>query len=179
LLIAPYGQFGGTFIQTTLYPVSDNAFNLGGSANRWANVYAANGTIITSDPTLKTDISPLPTALPIIEGIDPVTFKWISGGKIEEKKVTKKQVPAPDGEGFVEEDVEEVIYVDRPGKRTHWGFLASDVKAAFDKTGLDFGGYVKDEEGMEHLRPDQLIPVLWKAIQELKLEFDNYKKERP
>jgi len=179
LLIAPYGQFGGTFIQTTLYPVSDNAFNLGGSANRWANVYAANGTIITSDPTLNTDISPLPTALPIIEGIDPVTFKWISGGKIEEKKVTKKQVPAPDGEGFVEEDVEEVIYVDRPGKRTHWGFLASDVKAAFDKTGLDFGGYVKDEEGTEHLRPDQLIPVLWKAIQELKLEFDNYKKERP
>jgi len=177
LLIAPYGQFGGTFIQTTLYPVSDNAFNLGGSANRWANVYAANGTIITSDPTLKTDISSLPAALPIIQGIDPVTFKWVSGGKIEEKKVTKKQVPAPDGEGFVEEDVEEVIYVDRPGKRTHWGFLASDVKAAFDKTGLDFGGYVKDEEGVEHLRPDQLIPVLWKAVQELKLEFDNYKKE--
>jgi hypothetical protein len=110
-------------------------------------------------------------------GLTAAALLKAKGGKIEEKKVTKKQVPAPDGEGFVEEDVEEVIYVDRPGKRTHWGFLASDVKAAFDKTGLDFGGYVKDEEGMEHLRPDQLIPVLWKAIQELKLEFDNYKKE--
>jgi hypothetical protein len=179
LLIAPFGGFGATFIQTTLYPVSDNAYDLGGPANRWATVWAANGAIQTSDPSLKTDISPLPTALPIIQDIDPVTFKWISGGLIPEKTVIKKQVPAPDGEGFVEEDVEDVIYTNKPGKRTHWGFLASDVKAAFDKTGLDFGGYVKDEEGVEHLRPDQLIPVLWKAIQELKLEFDNYKKERP
>jgi len=177
LVIAPFGGFGGTFIQTTFYPVSDNTYDLGGSANRWANVWAANGAIQTSDPSLKTDISPLPTALPIIENVNPVTFRWISGGLIPEKTVTKKQVPAPDGEGFVEEDVEDVIYIDKPGKRTHWGFLASDVKAAFEKTGVDFGGYVKDEEGVEHLRPDQLIPVLWKAIQELKLEFDNYKKE--
>jgi hypothetical protein len=72
----------------------------------------------------------------------------------------------------MEQDVEETVYVDKPGKRTHWGFLASDVKAAFDKTGLDFGGYVKAEDGSENLRPDQLIPVLWKAVQELKAEID-------
>ena len=31
---------------------------------------------------------------------------------------------------------------------------------------MDFGGYVKAEDGTQHLRPDQLIPVLWKALQE-------------
>ena len=169
----------GNLISANIVPLADNLYQLGASGGRWTAVWAVNGTIQTSDPSLKTDISPLPTALPIIQDIDPVTFKWISGGLVPEKRTTRKLLPVLGTEDFTEEDVEETVYVDRPGKRTHWGFLASDVKAAFDKTGLDFGGYVKDEEGVEHLRPDQLIPVLWKAIQELKLEFDNYKKERP
>jgi hypothetical protein len=62
---------------------------------------------------------------------------------------------------------DKVSYVEQPGQRTHWGFMASDVKAAMDTVPLDFGGYVKDEHGIEHLRPDQLIPVLWRAVQEL------------
>jgi hypothetical protein len=180
LLIAPFTGFGATFIGTPLYPTVDNdpAFILGGAGNRWSAVWAVNGTIQTSDPTLKTDISPLPTALPIIADIDPVTFKWISGGKIAEKKITQTKVPAPSGKGFVTEEIEETVYVDKPGKRTHWGFLASDVKAAFDKTGLDFGGYFKGEDGSENLRPDQLIPVLWKAVQELKAEIDVLKASK-
>jgi len=172
-------KMGGDLIAANVTPRVTNSYNLGSSSLLWANVYAANGTIITSDPSLKTDISPLPTALPIIQDIDPVTFRWISGGLVPEKRITRKQLPILGTEDFTEEDVEETFYVDRPGKRTHWGFLASDVKAAFDKTGLDFGGYVKDEEGTEHLRPDQLIPVLWKAVQELKSEFDSYRKEHP
>jgi hypothetical protein len=169
----------GNLISASIIPLADNIYQLGASGGRWTAVWAVNGTIQTSDPSLKTDISPLPSALPIIQDIDPVTFKWISGGLVPEKRVTRKQMPILGTEDFTEEDVEEMVYVDRPGKRTHWGFLASDVKAAFDKTGLDFGGYVKDEEGTEHLRPDQLIPVLWKAVQELKSEFDSYRKEHP
>jgi hypothetical protein len=169
----------GNLIAASLVPLADNTYDLGGlPGSRWANVYAANGTINTSDASLKTNISPLPTVLTIIEDIDPVTFKWISGGLVQEKRVTRKQFPVLGGEGFVEQDVEETVYVDRPGKRTHWGFLASDVKAAFDKTGMDFGGYVKDEQGTEHLRPDQLIPVLWKAVQELKAEIDILKASK-
>jgi hypothetical protein len=177
LVIANNG-FTATYINTTLYPLYDNTFQTGGGSNRWTSVWAVNGTIQTSDPTLKTNIAPLPAALPIVTDIDPVTFKWISGGKIAEKKITQKKVPAPSGKGFVTEDVEETVYVDKPGKRTHWGFLASDVKAAFDKTGLDFGGYVKGEDGSENLRPDQLIPVLWKAVQELKTEIDVLKNSK-
>lgn len=57
--------------------------------------------------------------------------------------------------------------VDTPGARLHWGFLAPEVKAAFDAAGLDFGGHVTAPDGSQHLRPDQLVPVLWKAVQEL------------
>ena len=57
--------------------------------------------------------------------------------------------------------------VDTPGARLHWGFLAPEIKAAFDAAGLDFGGHVTAPDGSQHLRPDQLIPVLWKAVQEL------------
>lgn len=57
--------------------------------------------------------------------------------------------------------------VTAPGQRLHWGFLAPEVKAAFDTLGMDFGGHVVGEDGVHQLRPDQLIPVLWKAVQEL------------
>jgi hypothetical protein len=148
LVVNPYTDFGGVFINSHVYASTDNAWTLGGpDPNRWASVWAVNGTIQTSDPMLKTDISRLPAALPIVTDIQPVTFRWISGGKIAEKQIVKKQVPRPDGKGVKMEAVEETVYVDKPGKRTHWGFLASDVKAAFDKTGLDFGGYVKAEDG--------------------------------
>jgi hypothetical protein len=60
-----------------------------------------------------------------------------------------------------------VEHVSRPGARTHWGFDATNVKAAFDGLGMDFGGYVRTEDGVHNLRPDQLIPVLWRAVQEL------------
>ena len=137
------GSAGFVGIGATILTQVDNAFNLGGPANRWAAVYSVNGTIQTSDPALKTDIAPLPSALPIVKDLNPITFRWKIGG--------------------LDPDTHEP----RPGKRTHWGFLAPDVKAAFDKTGLDFGGYVKAEDGTQMLRPDQLIPVLWKAVQEL------------
>jgi hypothetical protein len=240
LFIAPYGQFGATFIESPFYPSNTNSYDLGFSTQVWRNLYVQNSPIITSDPSLKTEMNPLPAALPIIQDLNPITFKWISGGAKLQKKMVKKMVPVMelgeettaievrdgvpvrvtippameqvydivpvrDESGEIitqtipasenspeqivpithrvprmkEELVEETEYVDQPGKRTHWGFSASDVKAAFDKTGLDFAGYVKGEDGTEHIRPDQLIPVLWKAIQELKSEFDNYKKEHP
>lgn len=57
--------------------------------------------------------------------------------------------------------------VSHEGRRTHWGFLSQEVKAVFDGLGMDFGGYVRTKGGLECLRPDQMIPILCKAIQEL------------
>lgn len=210
--------------ETHLLPSTDDTYNIGGGVNRWAAVFAANGTIQTSDPAQKTDIAELPESLSLVNAIKPRTFKWVSGGKVPRpcKKKIKVQAteevdgieivkeirdgkciaiersvkrqnplwdfyPVVDTHGqpvtqqigrkqiqqmhvlprMVEQEVDDVEYVDRPGRRTHWGFLAPEVKAAIEKTGLDFGGYVLTEEGTHALRPDQLIPILWKAVQEL------------
>ena len=130
-------------------PQTDNAASLGGPSNRWLAVWAVNGTIQTSDPALKTEVMALRDhdfkATDIVNAVQPVTYKWITGGH---EIIDEQPVPVP-------------------GNRTHWGFMAPDLKAAFDRIGLDFGGYVKAEDGTQHLRPDQLIPVLWRACQEM------------
>jgi Chaperone of endosialidase len=217
-------------------PALDNTSFLGFPTNRWAEIFAVNGTIQTSDPALKTDINPLPAAEKLIDAINPVTYRWkqdgpqfadvmedlpvhatewqevqeaiivIRDGKavrtlrtrraevhlydelpLEDEHGNPVTVPVPeqrDAAGAVLQPsstrqlthrvprmVMKPTKVKRalatPGKRLHWGFLAPEVKSAFDAMGLDFGGHVLDEDGVHHLRPDQLIPVLWKAVQEL------------
>jgi hypothetical protein len=128
------------------YPDADNATTLGGSGNRWTSVWAVNGAIQTSDVSLKTDIAPLPDVAPLFDDISPITFRFIEGGKTANVDGSTTSVP---------------------GKRTHWGFDAGQIRDAFGKLGRDFGGYVRSDDGLDNLRPDQLIPVLWKRVQEL------------
>lgn len=229
------GTSPSIFLASTanVVPISDNSLTCGANGFRWSAVWAANGTIQTSDPALKTDIAPLPSMLPLVLGINPVTYRWKSGGMVPvevQKDVTIQEMEAYDAEEEVVEVVDGVAtlvkrtvqreqpaydempvlnadgspamttipatriapahevprihrqprmvtkrqtvteFQERPGNRTHWGFLAPDVKAAFDTLGVDFGGYVKAEDGTQALRPDQLLPVLWKAVQELAAE---------
>ena len=124
-------------VNQSLIPGADNIYVLGMTGFRWATVWATNGAIQTSDPELKTDIAPLPEALPIVAAVNPVTFRWKDGGG------------------------------GKKGRRTHWGFLAPEVKSATDAAGVDFGGYVLGEDGTHNLRPDQLIPILWQGLREL------------
>jgi hypothetical protein len=54
------------------------------------------------------------------------------------------------------------VRVEHAGRRTHWGFDATKVKAAFDAL-----GYVKAKDGSLGLRMEQMTPALWKCTQEL------------
>lgn len=236
IVFTPKGT--GAIVSEGLFqPGTDNAFSLGATSARWSAVWAANGTIQTSQADMKTDIEPLPSMLSLVTTLHPITYRWKSGGakpvvsqaEVDEPvyetttetaedhevqpdgtvhlvSVTSERrrqvfdelpVTLPNGTPVIDKvavrrrglpdtyrslprthrvprmqkvtrDV--VTHVDQPGKRTHWGFLASDVKAAMATTGLDFGGYVLGEDGTEGLRTDQLLPVLWKACQELAAE---------
>ena len=56
-------------------------------------------------------------------------------------------------------------------KRIHYGLIAQEVETLLN--GKDFGGFIYDEEtDSKGLRYDQFIPLLIKAIQELKAEID-------
>jgi hypothetical protein len=55
-------------------------------------------------------------------------------------------------------------------QRTHWGFMAPDIGQAMAARGFEFAGYCKDPSGQEGIAYNQLIPVLWHAVQELAQE---------
>lgn len=65
----------------SILPGVDNVYQMGGPSNRWTTVWAVNGSIQTSDPSLKTQMQGLPDVWPLVEAINPITFKWKSGGQ--------------------------------------------------------------------------------------------------
>ncbi|UCG23275.1 MAG: tail fiber domain-containing protein [Chloroflexota bacterium] len=58
-------------------PGADAAYTLGDEDDRWAAVFAANGTIQTSDGRWKENVSDLEAGLNEIRRLRPVTFNWI------------------------------------------------------------------------------------------------------
>lgn len=62
-------------------PWEDNAKTLGGSGNRWSTVYAATGTINTSDAREKTPVEPMSSAeIEAAKGLarEIGTFRWLA-----------------------------------------------------------------------------------------------------
>ncbi|MEH6719934.1 MAG: DUF2793 domain-containing protein [Aurantimonas endophytica] len=152
LFVSPDGDF---------LPGVDDAFSLGSAGARWSTVWAANGTIQTSDARDKTDCRPLAPGLAtaLVEEIDAMTFRWRAGG-------TDIGELAP----LDASELRRAAMHPRPGSRRHAGFLAQELRAALARSGEDFGVWgledVADSESRQWIRPDQLIPVLWAALKE-------------
>ena len=155
---------GMSFASQSPYPAVDNSLSFGITGQRWSAIWAANGTIQTSDERDKI-VSDVPVpGLEFIRGVAPFFGKWVVGSNLP--------VYAEDGSLLTITPV--------PGKRTHAFISAQQVKAQMDKMGLNWGAYVYDEKHDTHaMRPDQLIPVLWKAIQELDADLQSYKNSHP
>jgi hypothetical protein len=149
----------GYGVNSNWYPIANNLYSIGQpidagagvSSNRfWKTIYSNTGTINTSDQRLKTDIASSILGLDFINDLNPVSYKFIEGGK-----------------EIVDGDTISV-----PGLRTHYGLIAQEVKEVLDASGVeDFAGWVKmdtsDEDSMQGLRYDQFIAPLIKAVQEL------------
>jgi hypothetical protein len=151
----------GFFNTPGIYPNTDNGASVGFSGNRWSAVYAVNGTIQTSDVREKIEVASSVLGSNFIKALRPVSYKWIEGGKQDS--------------GGRDEDGN-YIYESIPGQRTHWGFIAQEVKEAVDAAGVDFGGWVltdkDDPDSQQALRYDQFIAPLTKALQEALAEID-------
>lgn len=85
-----FGTNGATRIAiagdgTSMRPGTDNALSLGTGSFRFSTVYAATGTINTSDEREKTDIKALsdslPSVLPFLSALRPVSFRYKVGGR--------------------------------------------------------------------------------------------------
>ena len=62
-------------------PASDNAHSLGTGTRRFSAVYAATGTVSTSDIRTKEEVAPLDgdLALDLLQGARPISFAWRTG----------------------------------------------------------------------------------------------------
>jgi hypothetical protein len=163
-IFLPNAQFAagtdGPRFQRPIAPTTDNAFSLGTSALRWSMVYAATGTISTSDARLKTDVEDCALGLEFIRALSPKLYRWRDGGA--------DVVAAPATEpGARPEDV----VSRRPGRRRHAGFLAQDVRAALDVAQVDCGLWVQDDpldaQSVQSLRYEQLLAPLVQAVKQL------------
>jgi hypothetical protein len=134
------------------YPGVDNSIYLGSPSFRYNLVYTVNGTASSSDERDKTEINDSALGIDFVKSLRPVSYKWIVGHNDKD--------PNEEGDAVIP----------RPGIRTHWGFLAQDVKEAADQAGVDFGGWilsdVDDPESPQGLRYQQFIAPLTKALQE-------------
>lgn len=151
------------------YPVVDNIVACGSSGFRWTAIWAANGTIQTSDPRTKTDIEDSALGLDFINKLRPVSYKFkVGGNRVVGEKVIKEAEYDTEG-NLLRAQVTEKVVEPVAGKRTHYGLLTTNVKEAIGDR--DFGGYVKtdmaDPESEEALRYDEFIAPLIKAVQEL------------
>lgn len=60
----------------TFRPTNDNVMSLGANGARWTAVWAANGTIQTSDERFKTNIQPLASGLNTVMALRPISYNW-------------------------------------------------------------------------------------------------------
>lgn len=66
-------------------PSADNTYSIGSSTNRWSAVYAANGTIQTSDIRLKKNILPLQYGIKELKQLQAVSYNWLLQPEQENK----------------------------------------------------------------------------------------------
>ncbi len=146
-----------------LLPTPDNSFDCGTGSNRWNEVYAANGTIQTSDQRQKTNIISSDLGLNFITRLNPVSYKWIVGQNIVQHE--------EDGSVCRDEN-NEIITTPVAGVRNHYGLISQEVKSTLDELGVtDFAGWVMldvdDPDSIQSLRYTEFISPMIKAIQEL------------
>lgn len=136
-----------------LRPKVNNVFSLGTSTHRWTTVYATNGTINTSDATLKTDINNAYYGLKEIMKMRPVSYHWKNEHPNENAKI-----------GFLAQDLKEIIpevVVDK-----EWVYSNEDRSTGHWQPTPNLGVKYSD-----------LIPITVSAIQEQQKLIETLKAE--
>lgn len=159
---------------TALSPYSDNAYSLGESGLRWSAVWAANGTIQTSDARDKDVVDELSAEASgaLIDAVQPKLFRWKIGENRVVEASRRRELLEPGNPNSKHREVVETEVVAVPGRRVHSGFLAQDLRGAMLAQKLDFAAWgledKDDPDSRQWMRPDQLVPVLWSAVRDLR-----------
>jgi len=146
---------GSSFIRSHWKPNLNNTYDLGSSGLRWDDIYT-NGSVNTSDITLKTDVENTTLGLNFLNTLEPIEYKWADGG-------VRTHL------GFSAQDVKQKL-IDYAGEDQNYALYTQGSYAESVDEVDEEGNLIEDlPEDFESfgLRYDELIPVLVKAIQEL------------
>ena len=152
---------GSSFVRSHWKPNINNTFDLGSSGLRWDDIYT-NGSVNTSDITLKTDVENATLGLDFIETLTPIEFKWKDGG-------VRTHL------GFSAQDVKQKL-IDYAGDDQNYALYTQGSYAESVDEVDEEGNLIEDlPEDFESygLRYDELIPPLTKAIQELSTQISD------
>lgn len=130
-------------------PSSDAVYDIGLGSFRYQAIYAQDGTINTSDPAYKTDVTDLPsdgTVLKAVRNLRTVAFKWKDSG-------TRYHA------GILADDLRDTVT-----KHTSFDDLAAWVDPA-----------VNGEDGPMGIRWHEVGPLLLRAVKDLANEVDDLK----
>lgn len=138
-------------------PQDDAKYDLGGSDNKFKDIYAQNGTIKTSDRNEKKDILELDpeTNRKFIAGLKPVSYKFINN--------TSERTHY----GLIAQDVEDLL--------NEIGINPTDFAGFIKSPKLDEDGVVIEGEYIYGLRYDEFIAPLIKMCQNLQNEVNELK----
>lgn len=162
--------------------------------------YAYGAVQNRSDARDKTEIRDTQLGLDFIMALRPRDFKW---DMREDYRVPAP--PRPDRDDYATDaqyeaamavwqpqfaawqEADKLANITHDGTHTrnryHQGLIAQEVKQTMDAMGVDFGGYqdhtIKGGDAVLSIGYEELVAPLIKAIQELKAEFDEYKRTHP
>ena len=158
-------------IGATLYPRTNNVYDVGSSNSRWDDIYATNGTINTSDRTLKTNISGSDLGLTFINNLEPVKYNFISGSRTHY--------------GLIAQQVSESLASSSVHTDNFAGYIESHM---YTSGGMDFDKKYITQQGWDindftisstnlGLRYTEMIAPMVKAIQELTTRIEQLENE--
>jgi hypothetical protein len=174
-----------------------NQVQLGNSST---TTYAYGAVQDRSDARDKTDIRDTQLGLDFILALRPRDFKWDMREDYRTDPPVRPQIGdyKTDAEYqaaleqwrsdySVWEEANKLANITHNGTHTrtryHQGLIAQEVKQTMDAMGVDFGGYqdhsIKGGDAILSIGYEELVAPLIKAIQELKAEFDEYKRTHP
>jgi len=153
------GHYAGTNTHTVFHiTTQSDRVVIGNSLT--TNAYIQVAFTVTSDARDKADVAQATYGLDFVNRLKPVTFKW------DKRSSYALDNTAPDGS--------------KKQLKTQLGFLAQDVIALEKEFGaVEKDLLIADDEQEESLKitETKMIPVLVKAIQELKAEVDSLKAQ--
>lgn len=125
------------------------------------NAYIEVAWTVTSDARDKTDVVPISHGLDLIDRLNPVIFKWDKRSKYWVMDDAGNVIDRPTPDGTHKED------------QPFAGFLAQEVQQAIEEVGFT-DQVIVDTEQLDSwkIKETALIPVLVKAVQELKARIE-------